>query len=123
MSPSTFMQRALELSAGVAGTTSPNPPVGSVVVRDGAVAGEGAYQGPGTPHAEVAALQQAGAAAAGADVYVTLEPCSHETTREGQPRLACARALIEAGVRRVVFSLLDPDERVSGRGGAMLRAA
>ena len=93
--------------------------VGCVVVRDGVVAGEGFYTGPpGSPHAEVHALRQAGAAAAGASVYVTLEPCSHHGTTP-----PCCDALIAAGVGRVVFALIDPDQRVSGRGRAALEAA
>lgn len=117
------MRRALALAAEVAGRTSPNPPVGAIVVSGGRVVGEGAYHGPGTSHAEVVALQQAGQAARGATVYVTLEPCNHETTRQGEPRLSCVRALIEAGVARVVYSLQDPDERTAGRGAAALAAA
>jgi diaminohydroxyphosphoribosylaminopyrimidine deaminase/5-amino-6-(5-phosphoribosylamino)uracil reductase len=94
-----------------------------VVVREGKMVGEGAYRGPGAPHAEVVALQQAGELARGATVYVTLEPCNHVRTREGQPRVACAQALVEAGVARVVYAMGDPDERTAGRGAATLAAA
>ncbi len=117
------MQRALELARDALGTTSPNPPVGAVVVREGRVIGEGAYAGPGTPHAEIVALERAGEAARGATVYVTLEPCNHSITREGQPRISCVRTLIAASVARVVYSLEDPDERTAGRGAASLAAA
>ena len=117
------MQRALALARDAVGSTSPNPPAGAVVVRDGSIVAEGAYHGPGTRHAEVVALQQAGEAARGADVFVTLEPCSHTLTRDGARRTPCAEALIAAGVGRVVFSIEDPDERVSGRGRAALNAA
>jgi diaminohydroxyphosphoribosylaminopyrimidine deaminase/5-amino-6-(5-phosphoribosylamino)uracil reductase len=122
--PSPFMARALELARAVAGRTSPNPAVGAVVVREGRIVGEGAYGGPGTPHAEVAALQAAGDMAVGADVYVTLEPCAHDVSSEtGQPRLSCSRALVEARVARVVFSMLDPDPRTAGLGRERLLAA
>ena len=121
--PSAPMQRALTLAREVVGRTSPNPAVGAVVVRDARVVGEGAYWGPGTPHAEVVALAQAGESARGATVYVTLEPCNHSLTREGLRRTACAEALIAAGVARVVYSIDDPDERTAGRGAAALAAA
>jgi diaminohydroxyphosphoribosylaminopyrimidine deaminase/5-amino-6-(5-phosphoribosylamino)uracil reductase len=123
-SPSPFMARALELARAVAGRTSPNPAVGAVIVRDGRIVGEGAYAGPGTPHAEIVALQAAGDMAAGADAYVTLEPCAHDVSSEtGQPRTSCSRALVESRVARVVFSMLDPDPRTAGRGQERLRSA
>lgn len=121
--PSEPMRRALELARSVTGMTSPNPEVGAVVVRGGRIVGEGAYRGPGTPHAEVVALQHAGDLARGADVYVTLEPCSHRHTRDGEPRVACAQALIDAGVSRVVYAIEDPDARTAGRGAATLAEA
>ncbi|HLB26527.1 MAG TPA: bifunctional diaminohydroxyphosphoribosylaminopyrimidine deaminase/5-amino-6-(5-phosphoribosylamino)uracil reductase RibD [Dehalococcoidia bacterium] len=120
---SEYMQRALELARAALGTTSPNPTVGAVVVLDGEIVGEGAYSGPGTPHAEIVALERAGEAARGATVYVTLEPCSHSRARDGQPRTPCAQALIAAGVARVVYSIDDPDERTAGSGAASLAAA
>jgi diaminohydroxyphosphoribosylaminopyrimidine deaminase/5-amino-6-(5-phosphoribosylamino)uracil reductase len=93
--------------------------VGCVLVKDGAVVGEGFYTGPpGSPHAEVIALRQAGEAGRGATAYVTLEPCSHYGRTP-----PCTDALIDAGVGKVVFSIIDPDERVSGRGQALLEAA
>ena len=117
--PSAPMQRALALAERGLGSASPNPAVGCVIVRDGRVVGEGSYAGPpGAPHAEVVALQAAGAAANGATAYVTLEPCSH--TGRTPP---CVDALIAAGVARVVFAIIDPDERVTGRGEAALQAA
>jgi diaminohydroxyphosphoribosylaminopyrimidine deaminase/5-amino-6-(5-phosphoribosylamino)uracil reductase len=115
---SDYMRRALALAEGVLGATSPNPSVGCVLVRDGAVVGEGATQPPGGAHAEVMALRQAGAAARGATAYVTLEPCSHQG-RTGP----CADALIEAGVAAVRIALEDPDVNVAGSGIARLRAA
>jgi diaminohydroxyphosphoribosylaminopyrimidine deaminase/5-amino-6-(5-phosphoribosylamino)uracil reductase len=123
MGTSEPMHRALELAREALGATSPNPNVGAVVVQDGEIVGEGAYRGPGTPHAEIVALERAGEAARGATVYVTLEPCNHSVTRDGQPRTSCSQALIEAGVARVVYSLEDPDERTAGSGAAALAAA
>jgi diaminohydroxyphosphoribosylaminopyrimidine deaminase/5-amino-6-(5-phosphoribosylamino)uracil reductase len=112
------MARALDLAASVYGSTSPNPSVGAVVVRDGRVVGQGATQPPGGPHAEVVALRQAGAAVRGATVYVTLEPCC--VSGRTPP---CSKALIEAGVAEVRCAVIDPDERVRGRGLAQLREA
>jgi diaminohydroxyphosphoribosylaminopyrimidine deaminase/5-amino-6-(5-phosphoribosylamino)uracil reductase len=115
---SEFMRRAVELGDAGLGTTSPNPSVGCVIVRDGEIVGE-AYSAPaGGPHAEVRALEQAGGLARGATVYVTLEPCSHFGRTP-----PCADALIAAGVRVVHVATLDPDKRVSGEGVAKLRAA
>jgi diaminohydroxyphosphoribosylaminopyrimidine deaminase/5-amino-6-(5-phosphoribosylamino)uracil reductase len=112
------MQAALSLARRGLGNTWPNPAVGCVIVRDGAVVGRGWTQPGGRPHAEAEALARAGAAARGATAYVTLEPCSHHGRTP-----PCAEALVAAGVARVVSALEDPDPRVSGRGHAMLRAA
>jgi diaminohydroxyphosphoribosylaminopyrimidine deaminase / 5-amino-6-(5-phosphoribosylamino)uracil reductase len=112
------MAHALRLAARGLGNTWPNPAVGCVIVRDGAIIGRGWTQPGGRPHAEVRALQQAGALAEGATAYVSLEPCAHH----GQTP-PCATALIAAGVARVVTALTDPDPRVSGKGHQMLRAA
>jgi len=116
--PSPHMARALELAAGVYGSTSPNPGVGAVIVRDGRITGEGATQPPGGPHAEAEALRKAGEAARGATLYVTLEP--HCFTGRTPP---CSDAVIAAGIAEVHVALIDPDERVRGRGVAQLRAA
>jgi diaminohydroxyphosphoribosylaminopyrimidine deaminase / 5-amino-6-(5-phosphoribosylamino)uracil reductase len=112
------MAHALRLAARGLGYTWPNPAVGCVIVRDGTIVGRGWTQPGGRPHAEIRALEQAGPRAAGATVYVTLEPCAHH----GQTP-PCAEALIAARVTRVVTALTDPDPRVSGKGHAMLRAA
>lgn len=109
------MERALELARGPA-FASPNPRVGAVVVRDGVVIGEGAHEGPGTPHAEAVALD--GVDARGATVYVTLEPCNHQGRTP-----PCAPALVDAGVARVVAAIEDPDARVGGSGFGVLQAA
>lgn len=117
------MRRALALAATVRSTTAPNPWVGSVVVPpdsgpDGGKVFAGATAPPGGPHAEVEALAAAGAAAKGATLYVTLEPCAHHGRTP-----PCSDAIIAAGVSRVVIGVEDPDERVAGRGIAALRAA
>lgn len=112
------MRRAIALAESVAGTTSPNPNVGCVLVRDGVIVGEGATRPPGQAHAEIVALEAAGEAARGATAYVTLEPCSH-TGRTGP----CADALIAAGVAAVHAGIEDPNPKVAGEGFARLRAA
>lgn len=117
------MQRALEIARNVPATTSPNPTVGAVIVRDGKIVCEGAYLGPGTPHAEVVALERAGGAAREATVYVTLEPCSHSRTGDGRPRTSCSQALIDAGVAEVHYAMADPDPRTHGEGHRALESA
>ncbi len=112
------MARALELAARGLFTTMPNPRVGCVLVRDGAILGEGFHAIAGGPHAEVEALRSAGGQARGATAYVTLEPCSHFGRTP-----PCADTLVEAGVTRVVVAMQDPNPKVSGRGFDRLRAA
>ncbi len=113
-----YMARALELAAGGRGLASPNPMVGAVLVRDGKVIAEGFHTYDGLRHAEIIALEAAGDQARGATLYVNLEPCSH-TGRTGP----CVRALISAGVERVVAAMIDPNPSVAGRGLKELRAA
>ncbi len=113
-----YMARALELARKALGTTSPNPAVGAVIVRDGAVVGEGFTQPPGSSHAEVMALLQAGDGARGATMYVTLEPCSPFGRTP-----PCTQAIIEAGIARVHLAVPDPNPQVSGRGRAGLESA
>ena len=113
-----FMRAALAFGRRNLGLTAPNPAVGALVVRDGIVVGRGATQPGGRPHAETEALRDAGEAARGATLYVTLEPCSHHG-RTGP----CADAIIASGIARVVSALEDPDPRVAGAGHARLRAA
>ena len=111
------MRKALQLAERGRGQTSPNPMVGALIVdAEGVIVGTGAHERAGGPHAEVEALLDAGAAAKGATLYCTLEPCSH-TGRTGP----CAPLVIEAGVARVVVATEDPNPLVSGRGLAMLR--
>ena len=114
----TAMQRALELAARGLTTTQPNPRVGCVIARKGRVLAEGWHERAGESHAEVAALGAAGAEAAGATAYVTLEPCSHHGRTP-----PCVDALIAAKVARVVYAVADPNPQVSGRGAARLREA
>lgn len=113
-----FMQQALELARKGCGVTSPNPAVGAVLERDGQVVGKGFHTWAGRDHAEVVALQEAGEAARGATLYVTLEPCSHF----GRTR-PCADALVEAGVTRVFAAMQDPNPQVSGSGFCKLQEA
>lgn len=112
------MARALRLAARGLNTTTPNPRVGCVIVRDGQVVGEGWHVRAGEPHAEAHALQAAGDAARGATAYVTLEPCSHHGRTP-----PCADALVRAGVARVVAAMRDPNPLVAGQGLARLAAA
>ena len=114
-----WMRRALALAALAEGRTSPNPLVGAVVLnREGRLVGEGFHARSGEPHAEVGALAQAGTAAAGGTLIVTLEPCCHHGRTP-----PCTRAVLQAGVARVVVALEDPDPRVAGGGIAQLRQA
>lgn len=113
-----YMQLALTLGRRGQGRTWPNPAVGAVVVKDGVIIGRGWTQPGGRPHAEPVALAQAGAAAKGATLYVTLEPCSH--FGKSPP---CADAIVAAGIARVVAAIEDPNPDVAGQGHARLRAA
>ncbi len=113
-----FMAQALRLAERGLFSTTPNPRVGCVLVKDGVVVGEGWHERAGEAHAEVHALAVAGAAARGATAYVTLEPCSHYGRTP-----PCADALIAAGVTRVVAAMTDPNPEVAGRGLEKLRAA
>ncbi|MFW2831468.1 bifunctional diaminohydroxyphosphoribosylaminopyrimidine deaminase/5-amino-6-(5-phosphoribosylamino)uracil reductase RibD [Sphingomonas sp. ID0503] len=111
------MAAALALAERGRGRTAPNPNVGCVIVKDARVVGRGWTQAGGRPHAEALALEQAGEAARGATVYVTLEPCAHLSERGP----ACADLLVAAKPERVVIALTDPDERTNGQGVARLR--
>jgi diaminohydroxyphosphoribosylaminopyrimidine deaminase/5-amino-6-(5-phosphoribosylamino)uracil reductase len=107
----TYMSRALELAEKGVGLTSPGAMVGALVVNNGSIVGEGFYTYDGVRHAEIIALEQAGASAHGSTVYISLEPCSHQG-RTGP----CANALIQAGISRVVSAMQDPNPEVNGRG-------
>lgn len=113
-----YMQHAIRLAKKGIYTTQPNPVVGCVIVKDGVIIGQGWHQIAGAAHAEVIALAQAGSAAKGATVYVTLEPCSH--TGKTPP---CADALIQAGVKKVITAMIDPNPQVAGNGLKKLQDA
>lgn len=118
MQDAVYMARALALAKHGCFTTTPNPNVGCVIVRDGNIVGEGWHHKAGEPHAEVHALQMAGEKARGATAYVTLEPCSHFGRTP-----PCCDALIAAGVRRVIAAMKDPNPVVAGRGLARMAQA
>lgn len=112
-----FMRRALALAERGRGYVSPNPLVGAVVVKDGVIAGEGYHQKFGEAHAEVNALEKAGDAAAGATLYVTLEPCAHQG-KTGP----CTEKIYDAGIARVVIGMRDPNQLVNGKGITFLKS-
>jgi len=113
-----LMEEALSLAQQAAGRTSPNPLVGALVVANGRIVGRGFHRKAGEAHAEVVALREAGVLARGSTLYTTLEPCAH-FGRTGP----CTEALLDAGVRRVVAAMVDPDPKADGRGFARLRTA
>lgn len=113
------MAEAIALGDAARGTTAPNPNVGCVIVKDGVIVGRGATQPGGRPHAEAAALADAGDAAKGATLYTSLEPCAHDSARGP----TCAALIPAAGIARVVAAVEDSDTRTAGKGFAMLRDA
>ena len=115
---SRMMQTALSLAWQGRFSTSPNPRVGCVIAQGEQIVGQGFHVYAGEPHAEIHALQQAGARAHGATAYVTLEPCSHHGRTA-----PCANALVNAGITKVVVAMTDPNPLVSGQGLAILDAA
>ncbi len=114
----SHMQRALDLARRAVGSVSPNPAVGAVVVRDGAVIAEGHTQPPGGPHAEIEALRRARGRTTGAVLYTTLEPCAHHGRTP-----PCTQAIIHAGIAEVRSAVTDPNPRVNGAGFDQLREA
>ena len=112
------MREALRIARHAEGRTSPNPLVGAVVVRDGKIVAQGWHRKAGTPHAEIHALNMAGELSRGATLFVTLEPCSHFGRTP-----PCARAIVDAGIKKVVAAMSDPNPKVAGRGFEILRAA
>jgi len=116
MNDKRYMQMALDLAVKGEGFTSPNPMVGAVVVKDGKVVGSGFHEAVGGPHAEVNALRTAGTLAAGATLYVTLEPCNH--TGRTPP---CTEKILSAGISRVVVAMPDPNQNVAGGGSKYLK--
>ena len=113
-----FMRLALEEASKGMGRTSPNPPVGAVLVKGGRIIARGFHKKAGTAHGEIVALEAAGPRARGADLYTTLEPCDHYGRTP-----PCSQAIIEAGVRRVITASTDPNPKVNGKGLARLRRA
>ncbi len=113
-----YMRRALRVARRAIGTSSPNPPVGAVVVKDGQIVGEGFTLPPGEGHAEAVALEQAGEKAKGAVLYCTLEPCAHYGRVP-----PCSEAIIRAGIAEVRMAMLDPNPLVNGKGKAEMEAA
>lgn len=113
-----YMARAVAEAKRGVGLTAPNPPVGALVVKNSTIVGIGFHPKAGEPHAEVFALKAAGEAATGADLYVTLEPCSHFGKTP-----PCADAVINAGIARVFVGIVDPNPEVAGRGAKRLQEA
>ena len=105
------MERALDLARSALGTTSPNPAVGALIIKDSVIVGEGFTQPPGDDHAEIVALKAAGAAARGATLFTTLEPCCHQGRTP-----PCTKAIIEAGISTICIAAVDPNPKVNGKG-------
>lgn len=118
MAQKRYMRAALALALKAKGRTSPNPLVGAVIIRDGRIVGRGYHACAGAPHAEIMALEEAGSEAAGATLYVNLEPCCHWGRTP-----PCTPALIQRGIARVVVGMVDPNPLVSGKGIGELRQA
>ena len=112
------MREALRIAAYASGRTTPNPLVGAVIVKDNRIVGQGWHRKAGTEHAEIHALHQAGELAKGADIYVTLEPCSHYGKTP-----PCCQAIIKAGIKKVIVAMTDPNPLVAGNGLKELKAA
>src|SRR5699024_12674682 len=117
MTDEYYMNIALELANGVKGQTTPNPPVGAVIVKNGRIIGMGAHLKSGEAHAEVLAVEMAGKETNGATIYVTLEPCSHFGKTP-----PCTDMLIYHGIKRVVIATVDQHHQVSGNGIKNLQA-
>lgn len=118
MTDEKFMAEALRIAKNAEGRTSPNPMVGAVIVKDGKIIAEGWHRKAGTPHAEIHALNMAGSLAKDSTMYVTLEPCSHFGRTP-----PCANKIVDAGIKKVVVAMKDPNPLVAGKGIEILRAA
>ncbi len=112
MNDELYMKRALSLAARSLNQTSPNPMVGAVMVKEGTIISEDFHRKPGTPHAEVLAIEKAGDKCKGSSLYVNLEPCCHIEKRTPP----CTKAIISAGIREVIIAMMDPNPKVSGKG-------
>lgn len=119
MDDTFYIRRALRLAARARGMTSPNPMVGAVIVKNGHIISEDFHRSPGTPHAEALAIEKAGGQARGAELYVNLEPCCH-TEKRTPP---CTKSVINAGIKKVIISMKDPNPKVSGKGVTELQKA
>jgi diaminohydroxyphosphoribosylaminopyrimidine deaminase/5-amino-6-(5-phosphoribosylamino)uracil reductase len=119
MDDRAFIKKSLSLARRAAGRTSPNPLVGAVIVKDGMILAEGYHRKAGTPHAEVIAIKRAGKKIRGSTLYVNLEPCCHKAKRTPP----CTKEIIEAGIKRVVIAMVDPNPMVSGKGIDELRSS
>ena len=118
MTDEKFMAEALRIAKNAQGRTSPNPMVGAVIVKDGRIIAEGWHRKAGTPHAEIHALNMAGELAKNSTMYVTLEPCSHFGRTP-----PCANKIVDAGIKKVVIAMKDPNPLVAGKGIEILKAA
>lgn len=118
MTDEIFMREALRIARNAEGRTAPNPLVGAVIVKDGKIVAEGWHRQAGTPHAEIHALNMAGELAKNSTLYVTLEPCSHFGRTP-----PCAKSIVNAGIKKVVAAMKDPNPKVAGRGFEILRGA
>lgn len=119
MNDEWYIRRTLRLAARAQGMTSPNPMVGAVIVKNGEILSEDYHRRPGTPHAEALAIATAGKEARDSTLYVNLEPCCH-TEKRTPP---CAKAIIHAGIKKVVIGMTDPNPRVLGKGISELKGA
>ncbi len=119
MNDELYIKRTLRLAEKARGMTSPNPMVGAVIVKNGKIISEDFHRRPGTPHAEALALEQAGEKARGSTLYANLEPCCH-TEKRTPP---CTKAIINAGIKKVIIAMKDPNPKVSGKGVIELQKA
>jgi diaminohydroxyphosphoribosylaminopyrimidine deaminase/5-amino-6-(5-phosphoribosylamino)uracil reductase len=119
MNDEFYIKRSLRLASKARGRTSPNPMVGAILVKNGMIISEDYHRRPGSPHAEALVIEKAGENAQGATLYVNLEPCCHIEKRTPP----CTRAIINAGIKKVIIGMLDPNPKVSGKGVMELERA
>lgn len=119
MNDEFYMKRSLRLASKARGETSPNPMVGAILVKDGVIISEDYHRRPGSPHAEALVIEKAGKDAQGSALYVNLEPCCHIEKRTPP----CTRAIIDAGIKKVIIGMFDPNPKVSGKGAMELEKA
>ena len=119
MNDEFYMKRSLRLASKAKGRTSPNPMVGAILVKDGVIISEDYHKRPGGPHAEALVIEKAGKNAQGSALYVNLEPCCHVEKRTPP----CTRTIIDAGIKEVIIGMIDPNQKVSGKGAMELEKA